>query len=235
MNSTKVAVSRLWNDYEKFRKSRSQNGGEKKLSEFLNTKFIPPQRASVVSTRPQENICLINASRDASSTAMSISKSLLLENLNLEAYKISLQSKLSSSFTGIQALTKTSESTSKKNRFLKEKFRESKQAVKRTKRREEYWKSKWTKLDTSVDKRLGNHEQVIHELQEENDHLNNEVKVHQQTLREKEYEIFLLTEQLQGAENKVVRHFDNKQKSFTPELSMSVSTLCLSIMFQQHN
>ena len=45
------------------------------------------------------------------------------------------------------------------------------------------------KLDTSVDKRLGNHEQVIHELQEETDHLNNEVKVHQQTLREKEYDI----------------------------------------------
>ena len=60
LNSTKVAVSRLWNDYEKFRKSRSQIGGEKKLSEFLNTKFIPPQRASVVSTRPQENICLVD-------------------------------------------------------------------------------------------------------------------------------------------------------------------------------
>lgn len=71
LNLTKVAVSRLWNDYEKFRKSRSQNGGEKKLSEFLNTKFIPPQR---VSTRPHVNICLINASMGTSSTAMSISK-----------------------------------------------------------------------------------------------------------------------------------------------------------------
>ena len=172
LNSIKVAVSRLWDDYEKFRKSRSQNGGEKKLSEFFNTKFIPQQRASEVSTRPQENICLINASGDASSTAMSISKSLLLENQNLEADKISLQSKLSSSFTDIQALTKTSESTSKKNRFLKEKLRESKQAVKRTKRREDYWKSKWSKLDTSVDQKLGNHKQVIYELQEENDHLN---------------------------------------------------------------
>lgn len=80
--------------------------------------------------------------------------------------------------------------------------------------RDDYWKSKWTKLDISVDKTLGHHEQVIHELQEENDHLNNEVKVHQHTLREKEYEVYLLTEQLQEAENKVVRPFDNKQKSF---------------------
>ena len=90
---------------------------------------------------------------------------------------------------------------------------------------EDYWKSKWTKLDTSVDKRLGNHEQVIHELQEETDHLNNEIKVHQQTLREKEYEISLLTEQLQEAENKVVRLIDNKQKSFTPKLHVCVYSL----------
>lgn len=78
---------------EKVRKGRRQNVGGKKLlvSEFLNKEFISPLSASKTSARPQENIFLINASGNASSTALSISKLLLLENMDLEANKNSLK------------------------------------------------------------------------------------------------------------------------------------------------
>lgn len=144
---------------------------------FLHKAFITPQRENFNYTTRKQLIDRLNA--NASSTAISISESPLLGNQNLEADKISPQSKLSSLFTDIQALVKTLDSISKKNKFLKEKLNQSTQAMKRiNKTQRELLGKLMGKLYTSIDTKLEAYTQVIHELKEKNYHLNNEVSVH---------------------------------------------------------
>uniref|UniRef100_A0A8W8JEX1 Uncharacterized protein n=1 Tax=Magallana gigas TaxID=29159 RepID=A0A8W8JEX1_MAGGI len=40
--STKVAIGRLWSEYEKLRKNKSKTDGSRKFTEFLETEFAPP-------------------------------------------------------------------------------------------------------------------------------------------------------------------------------------------------
>uniref|UniRef100_A0A8W8JUQ4 CUB domain-containing protein n=1 Tax=Magallana gigas TaxID=29159 RepID=A0A8W8JUQ4_MAGGI len=70
--STKVAIGRLWSEYEKLRKNKTKTDGSRKFTEFLETEFAPPTLSTTVKSNLPEATCLINSSGDATSTAISI-------------------------------------------------------------------------------------------------------------------------------------------------------------------
>jgi hypothetical protein len=121
--STKIAVSRLWSKYIKNRRIRYETEGRRQFSEFLNTEFVPPRLSATPTCRLSEPEYLISSSGDASSTAMSIAKSLLLENQNLKNDKSTLKSELSETKSYMQTVNKTSKDVTKKNSVLKEKLK----------------------------------------------------------------------------------------------------------------
>ncbi|XP_062619501.1 uncharacterized protein LOC134281055 [Saccostrea cucullata] len=224
--SIRVAIRRLWSEYEKFRKNKSKSEGSRKLTEFLETEFAPPKVSNTVTPKMPEATYLISSSGDAFSTAMSISNSVFMENQNLTNEKIALKSELTETISHMQTLNIKSEDVIKQNRVLHEKLKSSNQAVKRTKRREDYWKTKCTKLETSDDTSKEDYQALLNELQAENDQLRVTVNDLQHTLKEKDDEISYLVEQLHNlTDNKVINLFDKKEKAFTPELHLCVYSL----------
>ncbi|XP_061193677.1 uncharacterized protein LOC133201903 [Saccostrea echinata] len=133
---------------------------------------------------------------------------------------------MSKQTSNIHCMSSYSEEVKKKNEILHEKLKDSKQETKRTKRREEYWKTKCTRLETSADSTVEECHKFISELQEENDDLNNVLRELRKILKEKEEEISVMSELLQEAnKNDVIRLFNKKEKAFTPQLHLCVYTL----------
>lgn len=224
--STKVAIGRLWSEYEKLRKNKSKTDGSRKFTEFLETEFAPPTLSTTVKSKLPEATCLINSSGDATSTAISISNSLFMENQNLIQEKFTLKSELSETISNLQTLNIKSENISRKNQVLQEKLVSSNKTVKRTKRREDYWKTKCTKLETTTDTTKEDYQQLIYELQADNDQQRTTITELQTALKEKDDQIAYLIEQLQeGDETRVIHLFDKKEKAFTPELHLCVYSL----------
>ncbi|XP_065933731.1 girdin-like [Magallana gigas] len=224
--STKVAIGRLWSEYEKLRKNKSKTDGSRKFTEFLETEFAPPTLSKTVKSKLPEVTCLINSSGDATSTAISISNSLFMENQNLNQEKFTLKSELSETISNLKTLNIKSENISRKNRVLQENLVSSNKTVKRTKRREDYWKTKCTKLETTTDTTKEDYQQLIYELQADNDQQRTTITELQTALKEKDDQIAYLIEQLQeGGETRVIHLFDKKEKAFTPELHLCVYSL----------
>lgn len=149
-----------------------------------------------------------------------------MENQNLIQEKITLKSELSETLSNLQTLNIKSENVSMKNRVLREKLESSNKTVKRTKRREDYWKTKCTKLETTTDTTKEDYQQLINELQADNDQQRTTINELQTALKEKDDQIAHLIEQLQeGAETRVIHLFDKKEKAFTPELHLCVYSL----------
>lgn len=92
-----------------------------------------------------------------------------MENQNLIQDKFTLKSELSETIFNLQTLNIKSENRSRKNRVLQEKRVSSNKTVKRTKHREDYWKTKCTKLETTTDKTKEDYQHLIYELQADND------------------------------------------------------------------
>lgn len=110
--------------------------------------------------------------------------------------------------------------------MLQEKLVSSNKTVKRTKRREDYWKTKCTKLETTTDTTKEDYQQLIYELQADNDQQRTTITELQTALKEKDDQIAYLIEQLQeGDETRVIHLFDKKEKAFTPELHLCVYSL----------
>ncbi|XP_062580294.1 uncharacterized protein LOC134242222 [Saccostrea cucullata] len=140
--------------------------------------------------------------------------------------KSRLESVMSKQNSSIQCISSYSDEVTKKKEILREKLNDSKQETKRTKRREEYWKTKCTRLETSADSSVEECRKSISELQDENDDLNDVVRELRKTLKEKEEEISAMSELLQEAkENDVIRLFNKKEKTFTPQLHLCVYSL----------
>lgn len=58
--STKVAIGRLWSEYEKLRKNKSKTDGNTKFTEFLETEFAPPKLSKTFKPILPEATYLIN-------------------------------------------------------------------------------------------------------------------------------------------------------------------------------
>lgn len=149
-----------------------------------------------------------------------------MENQNLVQDKFTLKSELSETIFNLQTLNIKSENRSRKNRVLQEKRVSSNKTVKRTKHREDYWKTKCTKLETTTDKTKEDYQQLIYELQADNDQQRTTITELQTALKEKDDQIAYLIEQLQeGDKTRVIHLFDKKEKAFTPELHLCVYSL----------
>nr|XP_034332011.1 uncharacterized protein LOC117691066 [Crassostrea gigas] len=160
-----------------------------------------------------------------------------MENQNLNQEKFTLKSELFETISSLKTLNIKSENISRKNRVLQEKRVSSNKTVKRTKRREDYWKTKCTKLETTTDTTKEDYQQLIYELQADNDQQRTTITELQTALKEKDDQIAYLIEQLQEGEGGGVKRessiYLTRKKKQSPQNSIYVCTLFSSTMFLQ--